>query len=215
MGPSLKKPGIRARSVPQLAPGVVLPPVRPAMFELHIRPMFRTLDREHMSFTLNLWQYFDAPAPRQLQFYQLILNRLKAPDPGVVMPPPNEGGPWPAEWIALFERWINEGMRRLDRATVDTTRLSAARDPASQSVSITGQGTKPSAGYVVWIERSYDPNRMYAEYLPDEFVVYQEQRTSFVMSPTRFSFQDYFEVPQGVTQLAVIDAVGRHTVRIS
>src|SRR4029453_12750486 len=39
-----------------------------------------------------------------------ILERLRAdPDDGM-MPPAGSGGPWPEEWIALFERWINEGM---------------------------------------------------------------------------------------------------------
>jgi len=37
-----------------------------------------------------------------------ILNRLKARD-HKMMPPQADGGPWPDEWIALFERWISEG----------------------------------------------------------------------------------------------------------
>jgi hypothetical protein len=35
-----------------------------------------------------------------------ILKRLKGI--GRLMPPAADGGPWPDEWIALFERWISE-----------------------------------------------------------------------------------------------------------
>ena len=37
-----------------------------------------------------------------------ILRRLKSADRP--MPPVADDGPWPAEWIALFERWMDEGM---------------------------------------------------------------------------------------------------------
>ena len=36
-----------------------------------------------------------------------ILKRLKSEDR--TMPPVADDGPWPEEWITLFERWINEG----------------------------------------------------------------------------------------------------------
>jgi hypothetical protein len=216
MNPSSNPRRVRRRPAPQLAAGTTLPAPRPAVFELHIRPMFRTLDREHMSaLIINLWKYNDAPPPQQQQFYQLILNRLKAPDPGVVMPPPDEGGPWPPEWLALFERWINEGMHRLDRATADATRFRAARDPGTTSVTIDGAGTKPSAGHVVWIERDYDPDSLYNEYLPDQFVLYQEQRSVSPPAPTPFSFEDYFDVPLTMSQLTVIDSAGTHLINIA
>jgi hypothetical protein len=143
------------------------------------------------------------------------LHRLKAPDPGVVMPPPDEGGPWPPEWLALFERWINEGMKRLDNATADPTKFRAARDPGTTSVTIDGGGTKPSVGHVAWIERAYDPDRLYNEYLPDQFVLYQEQRSVSPPAPTPFSFEDFFDVPMTVTQLTVIDSAGKHLVNIA
>jgi hypothetical protein len=214
MKPSSNPRRVRQRPAPQLAAGTALLTPRPAVFELHIRHMFRTLDREHMSALLiNLWKYNDTP--QQQQFYQRILNRLKAPDPGVVMPPPDEGGPWPPEWLALFERWINEGMRRLDNATADATKFRAARDPGTTSVTIDGAGTKPSTGYVVWIERAYDPDRLYNEYLPDQFVLYQEQRSASPPTPTPFSFEDFFDVPMTVPQLTVIDSAGKHVVNIA
>jgi hypothetical protein len=36
-----------------------------------------------------------------------ILERVKARD-AQMMPPQEDGGPWPDEWIALFERWMTE-----------------------------------------------------------------------------------------------------------
>jgi hypothetical protein len=38
---------------------------------------------------------------------QQILARLK--DEFDPMPPIADDGPWPQEWIALFERWVAEG----------------------------------------------------------------------------------------------------------
>ena len=80
---------------------------RPPVFELHIRPMFRLLEREHMTTLLtpgiDLWDLDAVWAKRNL-----ILEHLRAEGlqnmPGVAV-----GGPWPAEWISLFERWAATG----------------------------------------------------------------------------------------------------------
>lgn len=207
---------VRKSTAPQLVAGTALPAARPVVFELHIRPMFRVLDHEHMiSKLIDLWKYNDSPAPLPQQAYLKILNRLKAPDPSVVMPPPNEGGPWPAEWIALFERWIAEGMRRLDNGTADLATLQAVRDPATTNVTILVEGQRPSPTHVVWIERAYDPDRLYNEYFPDQFVLYQEQKTPSPPASTPFAFDDFFDIPIGVTQLTLIDSTGSHVVAIT
>jgi hypothetical protein len=69
-------------------------------FARDIRPLFRPLDIEHMSFRFDLSRY---EAVRDNS--RVILGRLKA-ETGSVMPP---DAPWPAERIALFERWMQEG----------------------------------------------------------------------------------------------------------
>jgi hypothetical protein len=79
---------------------------RPTSFKLHIRPLFRDLDVEHMAglgpFSIDLTQHAVVKAKAKK-----ILTRLKnEQDP---MPPVSDDGPWPDEWIALFERWIAEG----------------------------------------------------------------------------------------------------------
>jgi len=76
---------------------------RPPVFELHIRPMFRLLDREHMlTFVdpgVDLWDLENVWTMRND-----ILVRLRG-EGSVNMPGEKVGGPWPAEWIDLFERW--------------------------------------------------------------------------------------------------------------
>jgi hypothetical protein len=76
---------------------------RSPVFELHIRPMFRLLDREHMlTFVepgFDLWKL-----ERVWEMRNDILVRLRG-EGAQTMPGPAVGGPWPTEWIDLFERW--------------------------------------------------------------------------------------------------------------
>lgn len=77
---------------------------RPPVFEVHIRPMFRLLDREHMSKWVQSFDLWDLDAVWAQR--NEILTRVR--DVGD-MPGDRYGGPWPAEWIAVFERWIATG----------------------------------------------------------------------------------------------------------
>jgi len=74
---------------------------RPTSFKLHIRPLFSEMDVQHMSGAFDLSKYEDVVAHAAG-----ILDRLKGVG-GAVMPPKPEG-PWPDEWIALFQRWMTE-----------------------------------------------------------------------------------------------------------
>ena len=85
--------------------------VRTPVFELHIRPMFRVIDWAHMlpkrigSEPIDLWDYdFVSGHADEIVF------ELKNAIP---MPTRMTGGPWPEEWIAVFERWKAEGCKRL------------------------------------------------------------------------------------------------------
>ena len=81
--------------------------VKPS-FDKHISLMFRSIDIEHMqSVKFDLSDYEDVK-----DFSGDILKRLKELDNLKVMPPIKDGGPWPEEWIALFERWITAGHPR-------------------------------------------------------------------------------------------------------
>ena len=75
----------------------------PARFHLHILPLFRDLDIQHMQPYMDLSDYSDVKANANE-----ILRRLKSNTRP--MPPVADDGPWPEEWIALFERWMHEGM---------------------------------------------------------------------------------------------------------
>jgi hypothetical protein len=78
---------------------------RPVSFKLHIRPLFRDdPDVSHMTgFGIDLSSFDDVKSNSAE-----ILTRLKKRD-RQMMPPATDDGPWPDEWIALFERWISEG----------------------------------------------------------------------------------------------------------
>jgi hypothetical protein len=76
---------------------------RPTSYALHIKLLFTSVDISHMKdLGVDLATHDGVKASATE-----ILGRLK--DAGRPMPPRRDGGPWPDEWIALFERWINEG----------------------------------------------------------------------------------------------------------
>ncbi len=80
---------------------------RPTSFALHIRPLFSAGDIAGMSGIIDLTSYAEVKAASAA-----IVERIKKPaDSPALMPPapPTGTGPWPQEWIALFERWVAEG----------------------------------------------------------------------------------------------------------
>lgn len=82
---------------------------RTPIFEMHILPMFRPLDRRHMrrvNPNLDLWDY-DSVKANATQ----ITARAGGDNPS--MPTGDVGGIWPSEWRALFARWVAGGFRRL------------------------------------------------------------------------------------------------------
>jgi hypothetical protein len=79
------------------------------IYELHVLPMFRQLDRQHMlrvNPNLDLWSYESVKANATE-----ILRRAGGDQPS--MPTGDVGGFWPTEWRALFARWVAGGFRRL------------------------------------------------------------------------------------------------------
>lgn len=69
-------------------------------YEAGVRPLFRERDVRSMRFAFDLGSYDDVSANADA-----ILERLRSGD----MPC---DGPWPAEWIDRFERWIHAGKPR-------------------------------------------------------------------------------------------------------
>ena len=171
---------------------------RPLRFELHIRPLIRLIDRENMlrMFGLDLWDYDQVRARAED-----ILDRIQAD-----MPPPSYGGPWPEEWIALFQRWYADGCLRLDLGSVESPGYRAVR--AGNRVTLTGRGRTPTGGYKAW----FDAIRDY----PREFVLYWEPPvTAQPSNPTPFQSKAVFESPADQTEIIVVDSAGRHSIAIS
>ena len=83
----------------QAAPAVALPGADEAVgYAAHIKRLFRPTDRESMRFVFDLWSYADVTTHAAA-----IQARLRAGS----MPC---DGAWPAERIAVFDRWIETGM---------------------------------------------------------------------------------------------------------
>jgi hypothetical protein len=170
---------------------------RPVRYELHIRPLVRLIDRENMAWAFDLWDYDQARANADA-----ILLRTAAD-----MPPHPYGGPWPAEWVATFQRWKDEGFLRLDLGTVDTPGYKATR--VGETVTLTGRGTTPSSGYRAWLEGVVTEGR------PREYVLYWEPPVpAATAAPTLFRAKATFQAPATATEVTVVDAGGRHIVPI-
>jgi hypothetical protein len=74
---------------------------RQTSYVLHIRPLFRPIDIDHMKpIGIDLGSYADVKSRAND-----ILLRLQDKS----MPTAGTSGPWPDEWIGLFARWIAEG----------------------------------------------------------------------------------------------------------
>lgn len=187
----------------------------PPVFELHIRPLIRSLDREHMDFAFNLWNYPEGPGADPIGQYTLILNRLKSTAPDVVMPPPNAGGPWPKEWVDLFERWLTAGAPRLGLSQVDPASLSAARQPGTSLVDLKVGITLPSSGHVAWIERRFADDQFFSPERPDEFVVYERQMTTASTPASAATIEDLLDVPAGTATVKIIGSNGTFTVTVT
>jgi hypothetical protein len=76
-------------------------------FAKDIRPLFSSMDVDHMSAFFDLSNYDDVKNNAGD-----ILQRLKGVGGPVMPPPPPKGdGPWPADRIALFQSWIDGGFQ--------------------------------------------------------------------------------------------------------
>ena len=126
--------------------------MRTPVFELHILPLFRATDREHMSFKVDLWDYSSV-----VEHAEQIVERLEAD-----MPPVESGGPWPDEWVQLFRRWKDTGFKRLELGAAQYT-----FNQTTTAMTIRAAGTYPAAGYHGWlqIETETDTSKTYVLYL--------------------------------------------------
>lgn len=92
----------RKRTRPPAAGKIPATPKRIG-FAADIRPLFRSIDIQHMSFFCDLSKYEDVR-----DHAAEILQRLQGSG-GAVMPPLASGGPWTADQVKLFEQWVATG----------------------------------------------------------------------------------------------------------
>ena len=111
--------------------------MRTPIFELHILPMIRATDREHMRFAFDLWDY-----DQLVQHAEVFADRA-----AVDMPPADCGGPWPEEWVQLFRRWMTTGFKRLALGTAQYTWNQSAT-----ATTVRASGTYPAAGFKGWLQ---------------------------------------------------------------
>ncbi|MFF4422403.1 hypothetical protein ACFY04_16745 [Streptomyces sp. NPDC001549] len=161
--------------------------MRTPVFELHIRPMFRAIDRDHMMSSFDLWDY-DAVVAEADD----IQDRLKDG-----MPPVGHGGPWPDEWIQLFRRWKDGARKRLELGTAAYT-----FSQTTTAVTITAAGTFPAAGCMGWLQldSETDTTKTYVLYV-------EEPDTPVSGTPAPFSLKERYRATD-TRSVFVRDATG-------
>jgi CDGSH-type Zn-finger protein/truncated hemoglobin YjbI len=87
----------QAKSESDELPAPIPKPDEAVKFTEHIKPLFRRVDRQSMSFVFDLWKYDDV-----VKHAEKILQRLEQ---GTM---PCDGA-WPSEKVAVFRRWISAG----------------------------------------------------------------------------------------------------------
>lgn len=168
--------------------------MRTPVFELHILPMMRASDREHMLFKFDLWDY-DAVVAHSAE----IANRIR-----VDMPTIPTGGPWPEEWVALFDRWRAEGFKRLELG-IATYNLSEVNN----RFVITGSGTKPGAKHRAWLQLDAETA------IAKTYVLYVEApHNPSTNTPTAFTVRERYPATDTRT-VFVRDAAGTHEVLLA
>ncbi len=156
--------------------------------------MFRAVDREHMRFAFDLWDY-----DQVRDSADAILARLQTD-----MPPEDTGGPWPEEWVRLFARWRDTGFRRLQLGTAEYALTQAAT-----TITIRATGTFPAAGFRGWLEPESETETART------YVLYFEPPASPVAGdPESFSFRARY--PASDTRPVLVrDGDGVHEVRVA
>jgi hypothetical protein len=184
---------------------------RTLYYELHIRPLFREIDRQHMLGVvpdLDLWSYESLAAvddnTGELWRVRVLEEASAITEPFRLMPPPDNSGPWPDEWLALYKRWLDTGAKQLPLGTATTMKVT--KQGSFYSFGVTG--TKKGNDYMVWLD--FVPGRA----LPPAFVLY-EQPPEANVPPTQptFNVSEIFEA-HGAKTVQLRDANGSHEIVI-
>jgi hypothetical protein len=183
---------------------------RTLYFELHIRPLMREIDRQHMigiAPTLDLWSYDSLAAPDPdsgILWRERVRDAVADSDPLSYMPPSTSGGPWPEEWLALYKRWLDEGAKRLPFATM----TSAIVTKAGNAFRLRVTGSKTGANYAVWLDTQ--PGRA----TPPVYELYEQPPEPNAPAPgVSFDVSEFFD-SGGAKTVRLIDRSGAHDIMI-
>jgi rubrerythrin len=171
------------------------------VWELNIRPLFRALDRRHMRFRLDLWKYDDV-----VRLAKRILQRIGR---DADMPPVDHGGPWPVEWVTLFQRWMTATppFARLELARGDYAAVRKSATP--DTVTITANVVRPSLKSWIWFEEDVDVDK------PFSYVLYLARDRSDTPQDVPSTVEEVIPIPRGVASITMRDSEGLKTVAIS
>lgn len=175
---------------------------RKPIFELHIRPMFRTLDRVHMM-RLPPNKRIDLMDYQQVRDSHVKIKQLLS-DPS---PMPNHatGGPWPQEWIDLFERWTETEFGRLSAATGTNFQLTLiAADRYELSCTV----TLPDSSARAWFDiLAASPN-------DQRYQVCVEANPVPNPSPKAVTIEERIRGPLSGSEVVVLDSAGEHKLPV-
>jgi hypothetical protein len=175
---------------------------RTPIFELHILPMFRQLDRQHMlrvNSQLDLLDYDKVKANAGV-----IVQFAGGDSP--TMPPSEVGGPWPSEWKALFGRWIAGGFRRLSLGTGRNYRLAKSVGTAHLLTCTVAIPNAPDSS--AWFD-IIDPGPAAATC---RLYVFAGETNPPPADTTDIEVQERIDAATAANGVTVIDAAGTHRV---
>jgi hypothetical protein len=168
---------------------------RVPIYELHVKPLFRLIDQQHMSLFFDLRDY-DAVKSNATT----ILQRLRSS-----MPPAGAGGPWPPELVTMFGRWVTSGCPKL--VVGRGANYVLTRSGTSYHLECTVQ--VPSDAAQAWLDIvDVDPaHRTYR--------LYVDPSSGGQQVPTTVTVSDDFDEATSISAVQVIDAAGLQNVSLS
>lgn len=169
--------------------------MRTPVFELHIKPLFRLTDRAHMRVQIDLSDY-----DQIVNNADRLLLHLKGERGHALMPPLNSGGPWPDEWVRLFQRWMETGFKRLELGTAQYSFDATVN-------TILATGSFPAAGYTSWLQIESEAAALRT------YVLYFEAPDAAVAGTAEpFSLEELYE-GRDTQSIDVLDSTGVHHLR--
>ena len=179
---------------------------RTPIFEMHILPMFRLLDRLHMkrvNQNLDLWDYDSVKANASQ-----IVTRALGDQPS--MPTASTGGAWPSEWRNIFQRWIDGGFRRLSLGTGQNYKLAKSGNDFVLSCSVAIPAS-PDRDAAAWFD-IVNPGPTAATY---RLYLFPGDAVPPATNTFNVTAQERVDAAAAANGVTVIDAAGSRSVTVT